>query len=674
MDFKLVSGYKPAGDQLQAINTLVSGLNMGKKHQVLLGVTGSGKTFSVANVIDKLNLPTLVISHNKTLAGQLYQELREFFPKNAVSYFVSYYDYYQPEAYVPSTDTYIAKEVDINKEIDKLRLQATTNILTRSDCIVVASVSCIYNIGSPKEYGNFVLQIGVNDKKSVKDMAKRLVELQYERSDFGFHRGTFRIRGDTIDIFPAYEDVALHVSLENGIVISICDIDPITGKVKNLKLKIKNYVVYPAKHYMTNPETYKEVFGEIRRDLTERIEFFKSQGKILEAERIKRRVNYDLEMIREVGYVNGIENYSRYFDGRKTGDPPFTLLDYFWEAYGDKFLILIDESHMTVPQINGMYRGDLSRKKTLIDFGFRLPAAFDNRPLRFDEFLRRCSQIIYASATPAQWEISQAGGKVVEQLVRPTGIPDPDIEIRPTKGQIEDLLKEIEGRVKKVQRTLVTTLTKRIAEDLSSYLSERGIKVHYLHSDIMTLDRGDILDDLRGGKYDVLVGINLLREGLDLPEVSLVAILDADKEGFLRSETSLIQVMGRAARHVEGKVIMYADNVTGSMQRAIKEVDRRRCIQVEYNKRHNITPQTIVKPIRAKLVERELVETEPVLYGLERKVIENLENIDPDDMTPFDRKRLTNKLKRAMNDAARDLNFELAAQLRDRIHEWLKQS
>ena len=674
MDFKLVSGYKPAGDQLQAINTLVSGLNMGKKHQVLLGVTGSGKTFSVANVIDKLNLPTLVISHNKTLAGQLYQELREFFPKNAVSYFVSYYDYYQPEAYIPSTDTYIAKEVDINKEIDKLRLQATTNILTRSDCIVVASVSCIYNIGSPKEYGNFVLQIGVNDKKSVKDMAKRLVELQYERSDFGFHRGTFRIRGDTIDIFPAYEDVALHVSLENGIVISICDIDPITGKVKNLKLKIKNYVVYPAKHYMTNPETYKVVFGEIRRDLTERIEFFKSQGKILEAERIKRRVNYDLEMIREVGYVNGIENYSRYFDGRKTGDPPFTLLDYFWEAYGDKFLILIDESHMTVPQINGMYRGDLSRKKTLIDFGFRLPAAFDNRPLRFDEFLRRCSQIIYASATPAQWEISQAGGKVVEQLVRPTGIPDPDIEIRPTKGQIEDLLKEIEGRVKKRQRTLVTTLTKRIAEDLSSYLSERGIKVHYLHSDIMTLDRGDILDDLRGGKYDVLVGINLLREGLDLPEVSLVAILDADKEGFLRSETSLIQVMGRAARHVEGKVIMYADNVTGSMQRAIKEVDRRRCIQVEYNKRHNITPQTIVKPIRAKLVERELVETEPVLYGLERKVIENLENIDPDDMTPFDRKRLTNKLKRAMNDAARDLNFELAAQLRDRIHEWLKQS
>lgn len=664
MNFKLVSEYKSAGDQPDAIIALIKGLNIGKKHQVLLGVTGSGKTFTIANVIEKTQLPTLVISHNKTLAGQLYQELREFFPKNAVSYFVSYYDYYQPEAYIPSTDTYIEKEVDINREIDKLRLRATTNILTRSDSIVVASVSCIYNIGSPREYGNFILELKKGEITDRKAVIKRLVELQYERGEYGFHRGTFRVKGTHIDIFPAYEDFGVRVVIPEAFVSDISVIDPLTGRMKE---KFNNFILYPAKHYMTNPETYKDVFEEIRHDLVERVDFLRLQGRGLEADRLKRRVNYDLEMIQEVGYVNGIENYSRYFDGRKQGEPPYTLLDYFHEAYGDRFLIVIDESHMTVPQINGMYKGDRSRKETLINFGFRLPAAHDNRPLKFNEFLRGCTQIIYTSATPADWEISHSGGKVVEQLVRPTGIPDPEIEIRAVGGQIEDLIKEIEERVKNTQRILVTTLTKRTAEDLSIYLKERGIKVHYLHSDILTLDRGDILDDLRGGKYDVLVGINLLREGLDLPEVSLVAILDADKEGFLRSDTSLIQVMGRAARHVEGKVIMYADNATGSMKRAINEVNRRRKIQLKYNKKHRITPRTIVKPIRAKLVDREKTSEEPLFYGIEKRVVENLEEMDFGDMTPWERKRLKGRLHRAMVEAARDLNFELAARFRDRI-------
>lgn len=663
MQFKLRSPYKPTGDQPEAIEKLTQGISDGVEHQVLLGVTGSGKTFTVANVIEKVQMPTLVISHNKTLAGQLYQEFRDFFPENAISYFVSYYDYYQPEAYIPQTDTYIEKETDINKEIDKLRLRATTNILTRPDTIVVASVSCIYNLGSPREYGNYVLELSKGQKIEREAILKRLVELQYERGDFGFHRGTFRVRGDMVDIFPAYEDYAVRVELDGSHVKSIAQINPITG---TRNLTTDNWILYPAKHYMTDPATYTGVFSLIRSDLARQVASFKKQGKDLEAHRIGKRVNYDLEMIQEVGYVNGIENYSRYFDGRNPGDPPYTLLDYFHEAYGDKFLVVVDESHMTIPQIGGMYNGDASRKQTLVDFGFRLPAAFDNRPLKFEEFLRRVPRFLYTSATPAKWEVSMAGG-VVEQVVRPTGIPDPTIVVKPTKGQIDDLIVEIEQRVKKVQRTLVTTLTKRMAEDLSVYLQEKGLRVHYLHSDVQTLDRSDILDDLRAGKYDVLVGINLLREGLDLPEVSLVAILDADKEGFLRSETSLIQVMGRAARHIEGKVIMYADNVTGSMERAIKEVERRRNIQLEYNKKHHVTPKTIIKPIRAKLIEREQKDETPLLYGVEKKVIADLGAIDVDSMTPQDRVRMAQKLRRAMNAAARDLNFELAAKFRDRM-------
>jgi len=707
--FNLQSLYGPTGDQPQAIEKLVDGVKGGANHQVLLGVTGSGKTFTIANVIQELQIPTLVVSHNKTLAAQLYQELREFFPENAVSYFVSYYDYYQPEAYVPRTDTYIEKEAEINKEIDKLRLRATTNLLTRNDTIVVASVSCIYNIGSPQEFGNFVLELNVGQAMPRELILKRLTELQYERGDFGFFRGTFRVHGETIDVFPAYEDFAVRVELDNEKVESIDRIDPLTGKselkIDSDQIGIENYLVYPAKHYMTNPSTYQEVFVKIRKDLEEQVSWLKRQGKELEAYRLDKRVKYDLEMIAEVGYVNGIENYSRYFDGRNPGDPPYTMLDYFKHSYGDNFLVVIDESHMTIPQIGGMYNGDVARKQTLIDFGFRLPSAYDNRPLRFEEFIARVPQAIYTSATPAKWELQKATTNyqlrttdrkykknvwavderrktvdgIVEQLVRPTGIPDPEVDIRPTKGQIDNLINEIEARIAKKQRTLVTTLTKRMAEDLSTYLEEKGVKVHYLHSEIQTLDRIDILDDLRAGNYDVLVGINLLREGLDLPEVSLVAILDADKEGFLRSTTSLVQTMGRAARHIEGKVIMYADKKTDSMNRAIDEVERRRKIQFEYNQKHNITPQSIEKPIRAKLIEREAQSREPLFYfegaknklayGIEKNVVSNLENIDFDDMTPQDRNKMKRKLKVAMNQAARDLNFELAARFRDRIRE-----
>lgn len=667
MQFQLHSPHKPTGDQPQAIEKLVARIGNGGKHQVLLGVTGSGKTFTIANIIEKTQLPTLIVSHNKTLAAQLYQELREFFPKNAVSYFVSYYDYYQPEAYIPQTDTYIEKETDINKEIDKLRLQATTNLMTRNDVIIVASVSCIYNIGSPIEYGNFILELEKGKAYNQQDIFKKLIELQYERSDFGFHRGTWRVRGDIIDIFPAYEDTSIRLEFKQDTLENLSTLDPINGK--HLK-KLPRTVVYPAKHYMIDPKKQKEMFGQIRNDLKNRVALFKNQGKELEAYRLQKRVTYDLEMIEEVGYVNGIENYSRYFDGRRPGEAPHTLIDYYHHSYSTNFLTVIDESHMTIPQIGGMYNGDLARKQTLVDFGFRLPAAFDNRPLKFEEFSHRVPRAIYTSATPAKWELQQAGNDgITEQLVRPTGIPDPEVNIRPTKGQIDNLIQEIEYQVSKKQRTLVTTLTKRMAEDLATYLKEKEIKVHYLHSEINTLDRTDILDELRKGEYDVLVGINLLREGLDLPEVSLVAILDADKEGFLRSKTSLIQVMGRAARHTEGRIIMYADTTTGSMQQAINEVDRRRKFQLEYNKKHGVTPKTIIKPIRQKVIERESKTEEPPLYGIERQVIQNLEKLNPDELTPQDRKRLVGKLRRAMNAAARDLNFELATQFRDRMRE-----
>ncbi len=678
MKFKLKSSFKPTGDQPEAIEKLVSHVKFGKKHQVLLGVTGSGKTFTMANMIEKLQRPTLVISHNKTLAAQLYQEFRDFFPENAVSFFVSYYDYYQPEAYIPQTDTYIEKETEINELIDKLRLQATTNILTRKDTIIVASVSCIYNIGSPREYGNFVLELEIGQKIEREEILRKLTRLQYERADYGFHRGTFRVRGDTLDIFPAYEDIALRVEIDGNKVSKLAKIDPLNGKIINHQLRsnklclssiINSAIIYPAKHYMTDPGKYSDVFSEIRSDLSKRIKYFKKRKKEIEAYRLERRVNYDLEMIGETGYVSGIENYSRYFDGRKPGEPPYTLLDYYKEACQDKWLLFIDESHMTIPQIEGMFNGDHSRKETLVKFGFRLPAALDNRPLKFEEFLHRAPQTIYTSATPADWELEKTD-KPVEQLIRPTGIPDPEISIRKTEGQIDDLISEIDKRVKAGERVLVTTLTKRMAEDLALYLQEKQIKVHYLHSEIQTLDRSDILDDLRLGKYDVVVGINLLREGLDLPEVSLVAILDADKEGFLRSETSLIQVMGRAARHINGQVIMYADTVTGSMKRAIEEVQRRRNIQLEYNKKHKIKPRSIEKPIREKLVARE-EKISPFIYGAKsyQTAFLELEKLDPEQLTPEDRGKLIKNLRQEMREAASDLNFELAAEIRDKIKE-----
>ena len=658
--FTLNSLYIPTGDQPEAIDKLTRNLEKGVHEQVLVGVTGSGKTFTMANVIQAVQRPTLIISHNKTLAGQLYQEFRDFFPDNAVSYFVSYYDYYQPEAYIPSTDTYIEKETEINEEIDKLRLAATANILTRRDTIVVASVSCIYNIGSPKEYGGFILELKPGMTISRDSILKRLVQLQYERSDFGFHRSTFRVRGETIDIFLAYVDVAIRITMTDNKLVKLQKIDPLTGKELSAEGAV---IIYPAKHYMTNPSTYKDVFKVIRDDLDKQINFFTSQKKFIEAQRIEQKVNYDLEMIEELGFVNGIENYSRYFDGRKPGEPPYTLLDYF--AHGGEWLLIIDESHMSVPQIRGMYNGDRSRKQTLIDYGFRLPAAIDNRPLRFEEFQRQMPQTVYVSATPDEWERERAGSQssneyIVEQLVRPTGLLDPEIRIRPIKGQIQDLIAEIALRVERKERILVTTLTKRTAEDLATYLEEQHIKVQYLHSDIETLKRGDVLDRLRSGAVDVVVGINLLREGLDLPEVSLVAILDADKEGFLRSRTSLIQTMGRAARHVRGTVILYADVHTKSIIAAVDEVKRRRQVQVAYNQTHGITPRSIEKPIREKLVN--VVEKIPEVGDdgiINEKQLQSL--------TPKDKRELIGKLTKHMRQASHDLNFELAAKLRDLV-------
>lgn len=670
MDFKLKTKYKMIPEQERAVRSLAKNVKDGVDYQVLLGVTGSGKTFTVANVIEELQRPTLIISHNKTLAGQLYQELRDFFPENAVSYFVSYYDYYQPEAYIPSTDTYIEKDSDINELIDKLRLAATTNLLTRKDTIVVASVSCIYNIGNPQEYGKFVLEITEGMKVSREQIIDRLVDLQYERSDFGFHRGTFRVRGDTIDIQPAYMDEAVRVDLGPEKINKISLINPVSGQITPSKESFgPDFVLYPAKHFMTDPKEHKGVFAQIKSDLEERVGQLKKQGKLLEAQRLSQRVTYDLEMIQEVGYVKGIENYSRYFDGRAPGDAPYSLLDYFNVPYNKDWLVVIDESHMTFPQVRGMYNGDQARKKTLVDYGFRLPAAIDNRPLKFEEFMRRVPNFIALSATPDEWEVSMAKGKVTEQLLRPTGIPDPEVEIRPTKTQVADVIEEIKKQVAKKQRALVTTLTKRTAEDLSTYLNEQGLKVQYLHSDVKTLDRGDILDNLRLGKYDVLVGINLLREGLDLPEVSLVAILDADKEGFLRSDVTLIQTMGRAARHVEGRVIMYADRVTGSMQRALDEVKRRREYQLKMNKKYGITPKSIEKPIREKLVEGEERPEVPWMVAGRESTYQKLPEIDIDSMTPMDKKKLVKNLKREMYLAAQDLNFELAAEIRDKVKE-----
>jgi excinuclease ABC subunit B len=656
MGFELFSPFKPSGDQPDAIDKLTNGIIHGCKHQVLLGVTGSGKTFTIANVIAKVGLPTLVISHNKTLAAQLTQEYKEFFPKNAVEYFVSYYDYYQPEAYIPARDQYIEKEADINQEIDRLRLSATASLLNRNDVIVVASVSCIYNLGSPDEYGKSILSLDTNSQSLTREQTiKKLVDLFYNRNDFDFSRSTFRVRGENVDIWPAYETNALRLVFdERGYIRSINRISPLTGNIID---SVDKVVIYPAKHYVSDRSVYKKAFSEIRKDLERRIFDLKKQGKELEAHRIKQRTEYDLETIKSLGYCNGIENYSRYFDGRSPGEAPFTLLDYF-EKKGD-WLLIVDESHITIPQIRGMYSGDRARKQTLIDYGFRLPSSADNRPLRFEEFQRKAHQTIYTSATPDEWEISQAGGNVIEQLIRPTGLVDPKIEIRRTSGQVGDLMKEITQRSLKKQRVLVTTLTKRMAEELSDYFRERGVKVTYLHSDVATLERTDILESLRKGDYDVVVGINLLREGLDLPEVSLVAILDADKEGFLRSRTSLIQTMGRASRHINGGVILYADRITISMETAVAEVRRRRDYQINFNKLHKIIPKSVVKSIREKLISKEHKEDKQVPFTVEGLLA----------LSPKDQQRAVSDLEVSMKEAAEYLDFELAAKYRDIIRK-----
>lgn len=685
--FDLTSNYQPTGDQPAAIEKLTQNMLDNKKHQVLLGVTGSGKTFAVANVVRNINKPTLVISHNKTLAAQLYQEFRDFFPNNAVEYFVSYYDYYQPESYIPATDTYIEKDANINEQIDKLRLSATTSLMTRKDVIVVSSVSCIYNLGSPAEYSKMAIEMKKGMKLRMVDLLKRLSQIYYERSEFDFKRGTYRVRGDIVDVYPAYMDYAVRLEVFDDTLTGISYFDPVSGipvdrsilpeirrgsHTMSVAQDEQDYLehkmieggfveIYPAKHYIAAEERRVSAIEQIKTDLAIQLKILRDAGKHIEAYRLEQRTNYDLEMIQELGYCKGIENYSRYFDGRKPGDPPYTLMDFFPEDY----LLVIDESHITVPQIRGMFNGDRSRKETLVEYGFRLPSAIDNRPLNFEEFSRKMGRTMYTSATPSEWEVSMASGNVVELLIRPTGIIDPKVTIHPSENQVPDLLKRIEKRVANGQRVLVTTLTKRMSEELSSYLIEKGIKVTYLHSDIETLERTAILDDLRRGNYDVLVGINLLREGLDLPEVSLVAILDADKEGFLRSDTSLIQTMGRAARHILGEVIMYADSVTGSMQRAIDEVDRRREIQIKYNEEHGIVPEQIVKPLREKLIDEVIEE---VLEGQgpgKTRLIE----LDYRQLPPTELKKEMKKLTEMMRYEAEMMNFEEAAKLRDKIRE-----
>ena len=652
--FELVSEYKPTGDQPQAIADLVNGFKEGNQCETLLGVTGSGKTFTMANVIQQLNKPTLIIAHNKTLAAQLYGEFKEFFPNNAVEYFVSYYDYYQPEAYVPSSDTYIAKDSSINEEIDKLRLSATSALSERRDVIVVSSVSCIYGIGSPKDYMEMIISLRPGMEKDRDDVIKALIDIQYDRNDMDFHRGTFRVRGDVLEIFPAEEsERAVRVEFFGDEIDRITQIDTLTGEIL---CELEHIAIFPASHYVVPMDTILKATQEIEQDMVEQVKFFKSEGKLLEAQRIEERTNFDIEMLRETGVCSGIENYSRYLSGLEPGQPPYTLMDYF----GDDFLIIIDESHKTIPQIRSMYSGDQSRKTTLVDYGFRLPSAKDNRPLNFEEFEDRIDQIMFVSATPGEYEAEHELLRA-EQIIRPTGLLDPEVDVRPVEGQIDDLLAEVRKEVENHHKVLVTTLTKRMAEDLTDYMKEMGIRVRYLHSDIDTLERTEIIRDMRLDVFDVLVGINLLREGLDIPEITLVAILDADKEGFLRSETSLIQTIGRAARNSEGHVIMYADNMTDSMRNAIEETSRRRELQQAYNEAHGITPKTIQKAVRDLIsISKEVAKTENTLEK------------DPESMSREELEKLIGQVQKQMKAAAADLNFEAAAELRDRMIELKK--
>jgi excinuclease ABC subunit B len=653
MDFQLTTTYKPQGDQPRAIGELVSGLNAGEKDQVLLGVTGSGKTFTMAKIISELNRPALILAHNKTLAAQLYHEFKQFFPGNAVEYFVSYYDYYQPEAYIPSGDLYIEKEATINEELDKLRLSATRSLFERRDCIIVSSVSCIYGLGSPEAYYGMLLLLEKGQKIKREDITRRLVEILYERNDVDFRRGTFRVRGDIIEVYPTYDENAYRIELFGDEIDSLSQIDPLFGSVKQ---KYSRLPIYPKSHYVVQPERKTSAMDSILAELFEWEAQLEKEGRLVESQRIHQRTRFDLEMIKSVGYCHGIENYSRHMSGRLPGEPPPTLLDYFPRD----FLIFIDESHVTVPQLHGMWHGDRSRKQNLIDYGFRLPSALDNRPLRFEEFESRTGQIIYVSATPGPYELTKSAGVVVEQIIRPTGLTDPEVEIRPVKGQIDDLLAEIRDRTSKNQRVLVTTLTKRMAEDLAGYYTEVGVRCRYMHSEIETLERIKLLRDLRKGEYDVLIGINLLREGLDLPEVSLVAILDADKEGFLRSQGSLIQTIGRAARHLEGRAILYADKMTDSMQRAIDETNRRREIQEVYNEENGITPQSIIRP------------TDMTLAGILKADYADLteETGDmPDFATQQELDVYIGKLESDMREAAKKFEFEKAAKLRDVVKE-----
>jgi excinuclease ABC subunit B len=652
--FELISDFQPMGDQPQAIAGLVEGLKHGERYQTLLGATGTGKTYTVAEVIQRTQKPTLVMAHNKTLAAQLYSEFKEFFPQNSVNYFVSYYDYYQPEAYIARTDTYIEKDTAINEELDRLRLAATSSLLSRRDVIIVASVSCIYGIGNPQDWGKVMIKLAVGENRRRDVLLRHLVDLQYERNDIAFGRGKFRVRGDTLEVQPAYAETAYRVEFWGDTVERLTEIQPLTGELLAEHASID---IYPAKQFITSEEKLQRAMTTIEEELQERLKYFKDHEMYLEAQRIEQRTRYDMEMLREVGYCSGIENYSRHFDGRSAGEPPWTLVDYF----PDDFLLVVDESHMTLPQIRAMHHGDRSRKEELVKYGFRLPSAIDNRPLTFEEFEERINQAMFTSATPGPYELEHSQ-RVVQQIIRPTGLIDPEVQVKPVKGQVDDLIGQIRDRVGRGERVLVTTLTKRMAEDLADYLKEIGIKVHYLHSEVETFERVEILRDLRLGYYDVVVGINLLREGLDLPEVSLVAILDADKEGFLRSETSLIQTIGRAARHINGKVIMYADKVTDSMRRAIDETNRRRGIQMQYNEEHGIVPASVVKAVRALISQEEHALAEP------REAYTVGGKMPKDELA-----RLIKELEKDMKQAAKDLEFEKAALLRDQIFDLRQQ-